>query len=117
MLSEMNAPPEDEFPSRSEIPNETAKIQRIFAVGMFRGEYERQIVIKPTVVTRAEPPRAKTVKSGLATPLMRRRTPRLSLQCLIFKRSARFESPLKNAVMTEAVDAYKIRYGCGSLQR
>ena len=34
--------------------------------------------MKPTVVTRAEPPRAKTVKSGCIAPLILRRIPRLS---------------------------------------
>ena len=76
---------------------------------MFSGEYERQITIKPTVVTNAAPPLAKTVNSGFETPFIRLLTPRLSLQWRIFTSMVRFASPLKNAVMTEEIEAYKTR--------
>ena len=110
-VKEANALPAGIPPSKKEIPNEVNKIQRISVKGMLRFTWERQIMINPIVVTKAEPPREKIVNKGATEPLILRRIPRLSFPCRMLICNVRFASPLKNAVKTEAIDAYRILYG------
>ena len=67
--------------------------------------------IKPIVVTRAEPPRAKIEKSGKEKPPQRRLIPRLSFPWRIVNGKTRFASPLIRERKAGAILAYKTLYG------